>query len=74
MKLEGQPGWRKRLLFAITKHGLVPPHAPANYASDMPAFAGTLSDDEIWAVLAYLKSRWPPELLPVRAEMLRNAR
>ncbi len=62
-----------QVLFGITKHGLVPPYAPKNYESDMPAFGGKLSDDEIWAVLAYLKSRWSREVLPVRAEMLRNA-
>lgn len=62
-----------RVLFAITKNGLVPPNAPANYQSDMPAFTGKLSDDEIWAVLAYIKSRWPAEIQPIRAEMTRNA-
>lgn len=61
------------VLFGITKKGLVPPYAPSDYRSDMPAFGGNLSDDEIWAVLAYIKSRWPAEVLPVRAEMARNA-
>lgn len=28
----------------------------------MPAFGKALSDDEIWAVLAYIKSTWPPEI------------
>ncbi|MDX1376880.1 MAG: cytochrome c [Burkholderiales bacterium] len=60
-----------QMLFAITKHGLVPPHAPAGYQSDMPAFAGVLSDDEIRAVLAYIQSRWPKEIIEARAEMLR---
>lgn len=46
------------LLFAITKKGLIPPHAPAGYASDMPAFSAILKDEEIWAVLAYIKSHW----------------
>lgn len=50
-----------QMLFEITRNGLVPPHAPEGYQSDMPAFNGTLSDEEIWAVLAYIKSRWPPE-------------
>jgi len=59
------------LLFAITKHGLVPPHAPAGYASDMPAFAGVLSDEEIRAVLAYIQSRWPKQIVEARAEMAR---
>jgi mono/diheme cytochrome c family protein len=29
----------------------------------MPAFGEALSDDEIWAALAYIKSTWPPETL-----------
>jgi mono/diheme cytochrome c family protein len=63
------------VLFAITKNGLVPPHAPQGYASDMPAFGDRLSDGEIWAVLAYLKSHWKSrEVLAARAEMTRNAR
>jgi mono/diheme cytochrome c family protein len=58
------------VLFGITKNGLVPPHAPKDYESDMPAFGGKLSDDEIWAVLAYIKSHWKSaELLAARAEM-----
>ena len=47
------------VLFEITKYGLQPPHAPAGYASDMPAFLGTLNDNEIWNVLAFIRSRWP---------------
>jgi len=62
-------------LFGITKHGLVPPYAPRAYESDMPAFADKLSDAEIWAVLAYIKSHWTSqEVLRTRAEMTRNAR
>ena len=44
-------------LFTIVKKGvsaIVP-----NYESDMPAFEGVLSDDEIRAVLDYIKSTWP---------------
>jgi mono/diheme cytochrome c family protein len=63
------------VLFDITQRGMVPPYAPAGYESDMPAFADRLSDDEIWAVLAYIKSHWHSrEVLETRAEMLRNAR
>lgn len=46
-----------RQLIAITRHGpgaLVP-----GYESDMPGFAGILSDAEIEAVLAYIESTWP---------------
>lgn len=60
------------VLFGITKNGLVPPYAPAGYASDMPAFAGVLNDDEIRAALAYIQSRWPPEVIEARAEMPRR--
>ena len=52
---------------------LVPPYAPADYPSDMPAFAGKLSDDDIWAVLAFIKSRWTtPGVLQARREMTRR--
>lgn len=44
-------------LFAITKGGLEA--VVSGYESDMPAFAGTLSDEEIRAVLAFIKSTWP---------------
>jgi mono/diheme cytochrome c family protein len=57
------------VLFGITKNGLVPPYAPAGYQSDMPAFAGTLSDAQIRAVLAYIASHWSAEILRLRAEM-----
>lgn len=63
------------VLFALTRNGLVPPHAPKDYASDMPAFEGKLSDDEIWAALAFIKSHWTTrDLLAARAQMTRNAR
>jgi len=62
------------VLFGITKRGVVPPYAPPGYESDMPAFAGKLSDDDIWAVLAYIKSHWSAQVLPLRVEMTRNAK
>lgn len=48
-------------LFELTKRG---PAAlvGGGYESDMPAYAGVLSDAEIWAVLSYLKSRWPEDI------------
>ena len=60
------------VLFGITKYGLVPPYAPRGYASDMPAFGGTLSDGEIRAVLAFIASRWSAEVLKARAEMVKR--
>lgn len=58
------------VLLDIIKNGLVPGRtAPPGYASDMPAFGGTLSDDEIVAVLAYIKSFWPSEVLQMQKEV-----
>jgi mono/diheme cytochrome c family protein len=64
----------EEVLFGITKFGLVPPNAPPGYESDMPAFGGRLSDEEIRAVLAFIGSRWSPEVRRLREEMLRSAR
>jgi mono/diheme cytochrome c family protein len=50
------------LLFRITKLGLTPPLAPDGYESDMPAFEGTLTDEQIWAALAFIKSTWPAHI------------
>jgi mono/diheme cytochrome c family protein len=61
------------MLFGITKNGLVPDYAPPDYQSDMPAFGGRLSDNDIWAVLAFIKSRWSPEVVKMRAERLQQA-
>ena len=61
------------VLFAITKNGLVPPYAPKDYESDMPAFRDKLSDAEIRAVLEYIKTHWTSrEVLDARAEMTRR--
>lgn len=48
-------------LFGITKQG-VAAFAPPGYESDMPAFGGVLTDEQIWAVLAYIKSSWPEDI------------
>lgn len=47
-----------RQLFALTKFG-GQSSAPAGFQSNMPAFADRLTDREIFAVLAYIRSRWP---------------
>lgn len=61
-------------LFGITKQGLVPPWAPPDYKSDMPAFAGALSDAEIWAVLSFIASRWTEEAKAWQREVEAQAR
>ena len=50
------------VLFEITKFGMKPPHAPANYQSDMRGFNDQLGDDEIWNVIAFIRSRWPEKI------------
>ena len=64
-----------RLLIDMVKNGLVPGRtAPPGYESDMPAYAGILTDEEIIAVIAYIKSTWPPKVLQAQKEVtLRNS-
>lgn len=61
-------------LFAMTRNGMVPPLAPEGYQSDMPAYAGILTDEDIRAVLAYIQSTWSEEILALRGRMLEQAR
>jgi mono/diheme cytochrome c family protein len=59
-----------RQLFTITKRGvsaIVP-----GYDSNMPAFEGVLTDAEIVAVLAYIKSTWPERERSFQAEVTAN--
>src|SRR5215471_13499112 len=49
-----------RQLFEMTKNG--PSSIVPGYQSDMPAFKNELTDREMWAVLAYIKNAWPPEI------------
>jgi len=61
------------VLFGITKHGLVPGrYAPPGYQSDMPGFGGALFDDEIWAVVAFIKASWPGEIRKAQADLDRR--
>ena len=60
------------VLFAITRNGLVPPHAPQGYQSDMPGFADRLSDDDIWNVLAFIRSRWSDRVRSAHDELQRQ--
>ncbi len=45
-------------LFDMVKRGSAA-YAVPGFRGTMPAYATVLGDDEIWAVLAYIKSRWP---------------
>ena len=55
------------VLVEIVKNGLVPGKtAPEGYESDMQAYGKVLSDGEIVAVLAYIKSTWPADILEMQ--------
>jgi len=56
-------------LFDLTKNGVS--GVLPGYQSDMPAFKDVLTDREIWAVLAYIESTWPPEIR-ARQEKITN--
>lgn len=62
------------MLFGIIKYGVVPPYAPENYPSDMPAWGSALSDDDILAVIAYIKSRWPAETRKIQEDINAKAK
>ncbi|MFC0808876.1 c-type cytochrome [Ensifer sp. P24N7] len=61
------------VLFRITREG---PAAivGSGYKSDMPRFGGVLSDEEIRAVLAFIKSTWPERERAYQEEMTRRKR
>lgn len=61
LEASGQ-AWRHadRVLFAITKEG--PGAYPPGYETDMPAFGQRLTDEEIAATLAFVKSAWPADI------------
>ena len=50
-----------QVLFDVTKWGSAAV-AGSTFKSAMPVYAEVLDDADIWAVLAYIKSRWPPEI------------
>ncbi len=51
-----------QVLFEITKYGRLK-NSPPSVRSSMPPFDGRLSDMEIWASLAYIKSHWPKQIV-----------
>lgn len=55
-------------LFSLIKHGMAR-FAPPGYKTAMPSYVGVLNDSEIRAVLAYMESTWPAEIMERRATM-----
>ena len=61
------------VLFEIIKAGSQSA-APQGFKSNMPGFDGLLSDEEIWAALAYIKSSWPAHIQTRQEEVTRRNR
>lgn len=57
-------------LFEMTKWGTAAV-VGGGYPSNMPGFADKLTDEEIWAVLAFIKSDWPEDVQTVQARRSR---
>ena len=62
------PDWQ---LFEITKTGRQP-FRPPEYKTDMPAYKDILTDEEIWAVLAFIKNSWPVNIQERQSEFSRT--
>lgn len=60
---------RDELLFRITKLGVARGANLKDYKSAMPAYEGILSDDQIIAVLSFIKSQWPEDIRKRHDEM-----
>ncbi|HET7408646.1 MAG TPA: cytochrome c [Paracoccaceae bacterium] len=58
-------------LFRLTKEG-VAAVIGGDYESDMPAFGDVLTDEEILAVLAFIKSTWPERQRAYQAEITKQ--
>lgn len=63
-----------QVLFEITKHGVARAARLKDYVSAMPAYEGVLSDEEIVAVLSWIKSQWPANIRRQQEEVDRAAR
>lgn len=55
------------VLFEVTKYGLERFAGP-DYETAMPAYESVLSDEEILAVLSYIKSTWPADIQALQAQ------
>jgi len=60
-----------RQLFEITRKGVA--GVVPGYESDMLAFKDVLSDRQIWAVVAFIKSSWPEDIQERQQRLNRKA-
>jgi mono/diheme cytochrome c family protein len=61
------------VLFRITREGTAAV-VGGGYESDMPGFEGILDDEDIRAILAFIKSTWPERERAYQAQMSRRER
>ena len=57
------------VLFGITKYGVAEFSGLKDYQSNMPIYEEILNDDEIIAVLSFIKSKWPKVIKDRHDEM-----
>jgi mono/diheme cytochrome c family protein len=50
------------MLFRITKFGVASIVGDPGYKTSMPVYGGQLTDDEIIAVLSWIKAQWPAQV------------
>jgi mono/diheme cytochrome c family protein len=62
------------VLFRITKHGVAKAAGLKDHRSAMPAYEGVLADEEIVAVLSFIKASWPARQREAQEEVDRAER
>ncbi|WP_136659906.1 cytochrome c [Nitratireductor sp. XY-223] len=60
------------VLFGLTKFGAAKFAGLENYETDMPIYEDVLSDEEIVAVLSYIKAQWPQDIRQRHDQMNRQ--
>jgi mono/diheme cytochrome c family protein len=63
-----------QVLIRITKEGVAKAAQLKDYASAMPVYEGVLTDDEIVAVLSWIKSQWPADIRAKHDQINQQAR
>ena len=59
----------EKLLFNLTKYGVAKVAGLKDHKTNMPVYEDILNDNEIIAVLSFIKSRWPKDLQRRHTEM-----
>jgi S-disulfanyl-L-cysteine oxidoreductase SoxD len=57
------------VLLEIMRDGVAKAAGQPDYPTDMPAYKGVLSDEDIIAVLSYIKAQWPADIRRLHDEV-----